>query len=202
MEGWMALDSYSGLQASIASWLHRDDLTTEIPDFIRLAEADLQVRANLSQWDTETTVPLTSGIGALPADFSQAISVKYGSDSYTITYRPTEQFDDLFERNGSGSPEYFTIRGSNLVVTPTATGDALLRYTARFTALSDSATTNSLLALFPDAYLQGALMHANAWLQDDAQVNKYAALFEASINRIRKYMNAYKYPYGLQMRVA
>ena len=45
----MALANYSDLQASVASFLHRDDLTSEIPDFIKLAEADLQVRAKLSQ---------------------------------------------------------------------------------------------------------------------------------------------------------
>ena len=48
----MALSSYSDLKASVASWLHRDDLTTQIPDFICLAEADMQVRAKLSQWET------------------------------------------------------------------------------------------------------------------------------------------------------
>lgn len=35
----MALDTYTGLKAAIASWLMRDDLTDAIPDFIMLAEA-------------------------------------------------------------------------------------------------------------------------------------------------------------------
>ena len=51
----MALTTYSELQAAVASWLHRDDLTAQIPDFIRLAEADMQVRAKLSQWETEAS---------------------------------------------------------------------------------------------------------------------------------------------------
>lgn len=198
----MALSNYSDLQSAVAAWLHRDDLTTQIPDFIALAEADLQVRAKLSQWDTEATVSLTNGSGALPSDFAQAISVNYGTDSYTIGYLPPEQFDNAFEGNGSGEPEFFTVRGTNLLVTPTATGSVTLRYTARFTPLSGSATTNSLLTLFPDAYLYGALLHANTWAQDDAQTAKYGALFEGCVNRVRKYMNDYKYPYGLQMRAA
>ena len=198
----MALGTYAQLQAAIADWLHRDDLTTKIPDFISLAEADMQVRAKLSQWDTSASVSLTSGSGPLPSDFAQAISVTYSNDSYTISYMPPEQFDNLLAANGAGTPEFYTIRGSTLQVTPTATGTATLRYTARFTPLSDAATTNSLLTLFPDAYLYGSLMHSAIWSQDEQNMARYAGIFGGTIDRIRTYMNQYKYPHGLQMRVA
>ena len=198
----MALSSYSDLKASVASWLHRDDLTTQIPDFICLAEADMQVRAKLSQWETEASVSLVSGTGPLPSDVSQVISVQYGSQDYTISYLPGEQFDNFSAGTGSGEPEFFTLRGDNLVVAPAATGTALVKYTARFVPLSDTATVNSLLFLVPDAYLNGSLMHASSWLHDAEAVTKYAAFFESSIKRIRTYMNEHKYPYALQMRVA
>ena len=34
----MSMTTYDGLKASIANWLNRTDLATEIPDFIELAE--------------------------------------------------------------------------------------------------------------------------------------------------------------------
>ena len=34
----MAIDSYTKLKTSVATWLDRDDLTDNIPDFISLAE--------------------------------------------------------------------------------------------------------------------------------------------------------------------
>ena len=37
----MALASYSDLTSSIADWLNRDDLTNVIPDFVKLAETQL-----------------------------------------------------------------------------------------------------------------------------------------------------------------
>ena len=37
----MALTDYSSLKTSVASYLARSDLTTQIPDFIRLAEERL-----------------------------------------------------------------------------------------------------------------------------------------------------------------
>ena len=198
----MALGTYSELQSSIASFLHRDDLTSEIPDFIKLAEADLQVRAKLSQWDTSATVTVTSGTGPLPSDFAKATSVTYGAGDYTIDFMSQIGYDAYAAAGETGSPEYYTIRGTNLLVYPLYTGSVTLAYTARFTALSTGATTNSLLTLFPDAYLNGSLMHACSWLHDMEGMNKYAAVFEASITRIKKYMIDYKYSDGLQMRVA
>ena len=38
----MALDTYANLQTAIANFLARDDLTTEIVDFIKLTEADFK----------------------------------------------------------------------------------------------------------------------------------------------------------------
>ena len=198
----MALSTYSELQAAVASFMHRDDLTDEIPDFIRLAEADLQVRAKLSQWDTSAIVSLTAGSGALPSDFAHAQSVTYGAGSYTIDFKPHIAFDANAAADETGEPEMYTVRGTNLYVYPKYTGDVTLKYTARFTPLSTSATTNSLLTLFPDAYLNGAMMHANVWCRDDAAAGQAAALFEQSVNRIKKYMLEYKFPDGLQMRVA
>jgi hypothetical protein len=40
----MALTTYAELKTSIADFLNRDDLTSAIPDFITLAEADMQRR--------------------------------------------------------------------------------------------------------------------------------------------------------------
>ena len=196
----MALANYSDIQATVASYLHRDDLTSQIQDFIRLAEADMQVRAKLSQWDTEATVTLTSGVGALPSDFAHAISVTYST--YVLENLNGAHFDGYALGAGAGTPVAWTIRGSNLVVSPTADGDVTLKYTARFTPLTSTATTNSLLTLFPDAYLHGALVHAASWEGDDANFQKNMALFEADLGRIRKYLLDYKYPHGLQMRVA
>jgi hypothetical protein len=49
----MALASYSDLKTSIANWLNRSDLTTEIAnDFIVLAEADLNSKLRVRKMNT------------------------------------------------------------------------------------------------------------------------------------------------------
>ena len=199
----MALTSYSELQTAVASFLHRTDLTSEILDFIRLAEADLQVRAKLSQWDTTAVIPLTSGVGSAPGDLAHIQSVTYGAGGYTVDFRPHVAFDTYAASGEAGSgPEYYTIRGSSILVYPLYTGDITVAYTARFTPLSNSATTNSLLLLFPDAYLHGTLAHACSWSRDAEGSALYGGLFDNDISRVRKYMYDFKFPDGLQMRAA
>ena len=73
----MALTNYTELKATLANWLNRSDLTTEIADdFIKLAEADfnskLRVRAMISQ----ANVTVNAETAALPTDFLQ---IRYGS---------------------------------------------------------------------------------------------------------------------------
>lgn len=198
----MAFTSYTTLQEAVASWLHRSDLTTEIKDFITLAEADMQVRAKLSQWDTSASVTITAGVGPLPSDFAHAKSAVYGSQTGTLQFLSGERFENYIAAYPSGEPLVFRINGSNIEIAPAATGTLALEYTARFTPLSDSATSNSLLTLFPDAYLNGTLMHACSWAHDTENMAKYTGMFEASIRRIRTYMLDYMYPNGLQMRAS
>ena len=38
----MALTTYNELKTSLADWLNRQDLTSTIPDFISLAEAQIE----------------------------------------------------------------------------------------------------------------------------------------------------------------
>lgn len=197
----MAITTYSELKAAIASFLHRDDLTAEIDDFIDMAEADLQVRGRLGQWDTSATVTITSGSGPLPSDFAEAKAVRY-STAGTLQFAPLGGFDEMATAGTSGTPRYYTIRGSNLLVYPIYSGDVTLVYSARFTPLSGSATSNSLLTLFPDAYLYGSLAHACAWLQDRDNMIAYQAIANGAIERVRTYIEQYKFGNDLTVRVA
>lgn len=198
----MAITNYSELKTAVASFLHRTDVTSEIDDFIDLAESDMQVRAKLAQWDTSATVTFVSGTASLPADFVAAKALKYPAGDYTLEFRPQGGFDEAAAADTSGEPAWYTIRGSQIIIYPQYSGDMTLVYTARFTPLSDSTTTNSLLTLFPDAYLYGSLAHACYWTQDKENASVNQALFNAALNRIQTYMTEYKFGNDLIVRVA
>jgi hypothetical protein len=69
----VALTTYSELKASVADFLNRTDLTTTIPDFIALAEADINSHFDLRtvESDQALTAVTNSRFIALPAGFRE-----------------------------------------------------------------------------------------------------------------------------------
>ena len=200
----MSISTYSELQSEAASWLHRSDLTAEIKQFIRLAEADLQVRAKLSEWETSASVAVTSGDGTLPSDFIHAISATWGSGNLSLKPVSLERLNEYREvLDSQQEPTFYAIFGSTLKLDTAYSATVTLTYRARFTPLSDSATTNSLLTQFPDAYLQGTLYQASVWLRDPEGIALHKPLFEEAVERVRRYTYDRKYGSApLQMRAA
>ena len=65
----MAIVDYSSLQAAIASWLLRDDLTAQIPDFITFAEASIARDLRHPYQEKRIEADLDERYEALPNDF-------------------------------------------------------------------------------------------------------------------------------------
>lgn len=190
----MAITTYSELQAAIVSWSHRDDLTTaNKQEFIALAEADLQVRAKLTQWDTTATITVTAGSGPLPADFASLRYVRWGTEPNTLNQVSPAKYGFLVAATDPSTPINYAIIGDTLRIVPTATGSAYATYVARFVALSDGFPTNSLLTLFPDAYLWGAMAQFCIWSEDDSGIAKYTAMYGGAVDRVKQYTSARRY---------
>ena len=91
----MALNNYANLQSSIANWLARDDLTTEIPDFIALCEAEFNRELRIRNMETTATVTINAEQIALPTGFLGVRSFFLNNNGKTkLTYiTPYQQFD-------------------------------------------------------------------------------------------------------------
>jgi hypothetical protein len=182
----ISIVDYDSLQLGVAAWLHRDDLTASIPDFIALAEADMNVRCKLVDFETTASITITSGFGTLPTGFIGMRSIYWDSDpDYPLIYVTPEKFDDL-RGNDSGDAYYYTISGTTVRTTPMGSGTAVATYLSQFTSLSGSNETNSLLSNFPDAYLYGACHHGCVYTNDDPNAQKYLGLFNSAIERINQ----------------
>ncbi len=75
----MALDTFSNLKSVIADYLARDDLTTQIPDFIRLAESRMDKELRVRELIKRATTSTTTGDDTvnLPTDFLGVIRHLY-----------------------------------------------------------------------------------------------------------------------------
>jgi hypothetical protein len=185
----MSITSYSELQASVASWLNRGDLSASVPDFITLAEAQLSRDLKARQMELKTTLSTVVGVStvALPTDMLEMRRFQVaGSYNQPLSYRtPDEQSID-FSANSSGQPIVFTVIGSNaeLAPIPDAVYSIELTYRQRIPALSVTNTTNWLLTNWPDAYLWAALLAATPFIMNDARLPVWQSLYAQAVNGI------------------
>lgn len=185
----MALTTFAELKSSIADFLNRDDLTSVIPDFITLAEADINRTVRHWRQEARTSQTIDAQYEDLPSDFLEAVR-------YYVTSNDTNSLElisqgEMLERrqrnlNTTGRPQYYAITAgqAEFYPTPDGTYTAELYYMQRITALSDSNTSNWVLQYYPDAYLYGALVHSAPYLAEDARSQTWAALYQNAINAI------------------
>jgi hypothetical protein len=86
----------------------------------------------------------------------------------------------------SGKPSYYTIVGTQIevIATPDTGYTGELTYYAKIPALSDSNTSNWLLAYAPDLYLYGALLEAAPYLKDDERLPVWSQMYVNSLGDI------------------
>lgn len=180
---------YDELKAAVADFLLRDDLTSVIPTFIRLAEA--RTDRELRHWRQEkrVDVSLTAQFNTLPTDFMQPIRLQI-TDAPTSEVAPisTAQMLQLrAERNDrAGTPTHYAVTAQQLELypTPDSTYTANLLYYGRISALSGTNTTNWLLTEAPDLYLYGALIHSAPYLKDDARVGIWEGMYKLALENL------------------
>lgn len=181
----MALATYSDLKAAVASWLMRDDLAANIPDFITLCESRCNKRLRIRNMITSTTLPQTSGQVTLPSDYLEADRIVVNTDPVTVLFTSSADAAKQ-DYNYSGYPYRFYIQGSTMTIVPTSTADVVLDYYQKIPALSDSNTANWLLTNWPDIYLYGSLIEAEPFLEDDQRLATWLALYQSAIESLEK----------------
>lgn len=195
--------TYAELQAKVVDLLHRTgDTTVEAlaPDWIGYAESEMQTRIKLMEFETTSTVTITAGSGPLPTGYIGMRSVYWDGDpDHPLTYVTPDVYDS-HRFNDSGDGYEYTISGSTIKTSPMGSGSVVCTHLARFTPLSDSATSNAILASYPDLYVYGSLKHASVWTKDDSDVQKYGLMFNAICDRVNEINDQRKYGHALAVR--
>ena len=185
----MSITNYSEFQASVASWLNRGDLSASVPDFITLAETQLNTDLKARAMDAKVTLSTVVGTNtvALPTDMLAMRRLQVsGTYNQPLSYRSPDEISIEFSDNTSGQPVVFTVIGSNIELAPIP--DAIysleLTYQQKIPALSGSNTTNWLLTSWPNAYLYAALLAATPFIMNDARIATWAQLYAKAIEGI------------------
>jgi hypothetical protein len=185
----MALSTYSELQTTIASYLARNDLTSVIPDFIRLAEQrlgrDLRIRQLLSV-STAITTPSDNTVG-LPTDFIEMRDIHLDTNPISgLTYMAPNNFYRKARVKEAGKPVNYTVLAAEMQLAPIPDAEYTLQmlYYAKPDPLSVNNQSNVWLAYCPDALLYAALGEAEPYLMNDARLQTWGALYERAITAI------------------
>lgn len=185
----MAISTYSDLKTEIANWIHRTDLTANIPTFIQLAEAKITNNIKGLSLETSTTSTLTAGIGyiALPTDYREMQSIVVLSNpTRTLQLVPDHILSQYNADSSTAVPEFYSISGNNINFSKIPDGNYQIKmtYLTKLSALSDVNTTNFVLASFPYLYLYGALIEASIFTSDPDQVQFYQMKFDEAIKEV------------------
>lgn len=192
------ITDYNDLKSTIASYLHRSDLTNLIPDFIQWAEVRLrrELRMRKMLKFVTTTVTSTDGTVGLPSDFLEVRELYFASNPLqNVQYESPGEF---FRTAGvllSGETRYFTILDNEFRFSPIPTEDTLnMLYYAAPPYLSDTQTSNVFLANCPDLLLFGALAEAATYIQDDQALQRWRAMYDRGLGALQVSDNNSKYP--------
>ncbi|MGB4498534.1 MAG: hypothetical protein WBI40_07535 [Methylococcaceae bacterium] len=189
----MAITNYSTLQTAIANWLHRNDLTAVIPDFITLAES--RINRVFSARGTELEAVLTATAGSelvnLPADFGspivlwlesfvprQELILKLSSE---LNYSPIRAY-----------PTFYAIKSNTIQFDRIADDAYPLRL--RYVQTIDLATTdtNYVLENYPDIYLFSALVEAAVFIRDMEQMQIWQQKLDLALSEAQSSENTVK----------
>lgn len=182
----MSFSSYNDLKAAIADQLARDDLTSQIPDFITLFEAAAARKLRIRPMEKVSTLTTTNGEVGLPTDYLGWRNVVWaGSENIVLQYEPPAYLNLVLPTAPAGTPRHFTIVGGTLKVLPyDDTSDITFDYFAKNIAIDT--TLNSLFNNHPDVYLFGSLVEAYTFVKDYDQAQIWKARRDEVFDEISK----------------
>lgn len=185
----MALTSYSTLKTAVANYLGRSDLTTQIPDFITLAELRLsrEIRTRKLLKSVTTSTAVGDSTVEIPSDFLEMRDLYLsGNPRISLTYNSPSAFTRNADAETSGKPSFYTMLGQEFEFAPVPDKvyTVELLYYFKPTPLSDSVASNEFLANYPDALLYATLSEAEPYLMNDARIQVWASLYDRAINNI------------------
>ncbi len=187
----MALATYADLKASMARWLARDDLTTPIPDFIRLCHTQLMrdMRGHLRLQKVNPNFAIGDEYVAVPADFLEFVSgYTNTSPRRSLAFMPGDMQTLAYGDAASGVPLYFSLGGGSggdeqFRFSPTpAACTATIQYYAKLPFFTSDAAYNWILTDYPDLYLYGSCYFGAVYLANDGMAANAKALYRESLN--------------------
>ena len=194
------------LQVLIASYMHRTDLTADIPGFIELARTrinrDMRVRENII---TATETP-TVNPRDLPLDFLEMRDIYHfpGQRRQSLTLVGRKQLDEFVDSlNGTVRPQFYSIDGIQIETQPGGVDlEFTLLYYAAVPELVADDDTNLLMSVYPMTWLYASLIEGHTFTQDLTLVQEAVTSYTSELEQANSAAKAAESGAGLEIQGA
>jgi hypothetical protein len=192
--------NYADIKTAIESYMHRTDLTAQLPKFIQMAEATMFRELNLREFEMSVTGTAVDSYIELPADFGSVSRLTHtvGGRERNIEY--TNRPDDY-----TGSyPQYYSQEDNKLRLFPTSGNQEYkLYYLVNLEPLSDAVPSNWLSVHASDLYIYMASLEAAKWTRDGDQITLLSQLTPPLMESVRNLSKRKTQPNsgGLRVRI-
>jgi len=180
----MSLTTYAGFKTFMASFVHRDDLTSLWDDFVTLAEShiydDLKTMLNEAT-ETVTSTSQAYALSGLTNTFKNMLSLYATVSGVRRPLQYMSKFD--MDRQTSGVtdyPVYYTIQSNALEIRP-VTGNQSLTLTYFYQPTSLVSAANAIFTAWPDLYVKAVAAEVAAYEENDDKELKYRAQLASRI---------------------
>lgn len=182
----MAFNTFANLKQEIIETSGRDDLSASLDGFIKMAESEMVNNSSqplrLRVMEIRSTAN-TNGTRflELPPRFLQMRRLTIDTNNGK---RPLEQraTTSMVLRSGVGKPQIFSVTSQlGFDVVPDKTYEIEMNFYQQPQALSDSNTSNDILAGYPQIYLHGALFHLWIFAKEDEFASTAGKIFMEGI---------------------
>ena len=187
----MAITTFAELLSAAAANLSRDDLTSNLPDFVTLGENILNFGMKSADTDLSplrvrdmeviTSLTPSSGVVTLPDTFLEPRRVvEKASERRPLEYITPEMADYMYPARNSGLACHYTIIGSSIYTFPLASNDIEVEHYRTIPPLETN-DPNWLLTKSPNIYLRATLFQAALFIGDDNEATKQSLMLKALV---------------------
>lgn len=177
--------SYTELQAELVEWLKRDDLAERVTTFIAMAEARLNRVLLTAEREAVATTTLSAATLELPEDYWGLRAVYLDTDpKCVLEQKSLADLRNTYSAGMTGKPQHFAIQSGNVLVmgpAPDSSYSIVINYWQTIPALTENNADNWLLLAYPDLYMHGALVHAEAFMVNDPRIGIWKNQFEEGL---------------------
>lgn len=193
------ISGYTSLLASVANWLSKSNLTSDIPSFVQnFEERFYRQPRNFGKWMESSSLSVSfSTTATIPSDFlSLRVAYLNGQVRAPLVNSSLEQLYAKYPRAGSsGIPAWIARDGANFVFGPVPNGTFTLNgnYYAKPVLLrnfASDAAAHFLIVNAPDLLLYGALLEAVPFIKDDARISIWQNFHDRALTDYRDLMKA------------